>query len=172
METLHPKIVHFPVAMLFLAGLLYLLHFFIRHQNLDRFAFFLHAGGVAATVAAILSGNYAEADIVQTEAIHEIVEEHEFLGMLTAWAFGLLLVWAYLRQKTKVLLEKIAFTGIFVVGLGLLTIAAAHGGELVYDYGAGVKPMKEHLIQQRNKDQGLEGSSQIVPEEAASHSPQ
>ena len=153
METLHPKIVHFPVAMLFLAGICYLLHFFIKNQYLDRFGFFLHLGGTIATVAAIFSGNYAESTIIQTETIHEIVEEHEFLGMLTGWVFGLLLVWAYLRQKSKFMVEKVAFLVIFVLGLGILTIGAAHGGELVYDHGAGVKPMEKHLIEQRNADQ-------------------
>ena len=157
METLHPKIVHFPVAMLILAGVCYLLHFFIKNQRLDRFGFFLHLGGTIATVAAIFSGNYAESTIVQTEAIHEIVEEHEFLGMLTGWSFGLLLVWAYLRHKTKFMIEKVAFMLIFVLGLGILTIGAAHGGELVYEHGAGVKPMEKHLIDQRNHDQEEHG---------------
>ncbi len=159
METLHPKIVHFPIAMLFLAGVCYLLHLFIKNQHLDRFGFFLHLGGTLATVAAIFSGNYAESSIVQTEAIHHIVEEHEFLGMLTGWSFGLLLVWAYLRQKTRFLIERIAFIVIFVLGLGVLTIGAAHGGELVYDHGAGVKPMEKHLIEQRNLDQESPGTS-------------
>jgi len=150
MDTLHPKIVHFPVVMLFLAGICYILHFFLKNQKLDRFGFFLHAGGLLATVAAILSGDYAESNIVQTEAIHELIEEHEFLGMMTAWSFGLLLVWAFLRSKSTILVERIGFVVVFVLGLGLLTIGAAHGGELVYDYGAGVKPMEKHLIEMRD----------------------
>lgn len=152
MDTLHPKIVHFPIVMLFLAGICYLLHFFLKKQRLDKFGFFLHAGGLLATVAAILSGDYAESHIVQTEAIHEIVEEHEFLGMLTAWSFGILLVWAFLRYKSKIMVERIAFVIVFVLGLGILTIGAAHGGELVYDHGAGVKPMEKHLMEIRNAD--------------------
>ncbi len=160
METLHPKIVHFPIAMLFLAGAFYILHLFIKNQRLDRFGFILHLGGTLGTVAAIISGNYAESTIVQTEAIHHIVEEHEFLGMLTGWSFGILLVWAYLRQRSRFLIERISFAIIFAACLGILIIGASHGGQLVYEYGAGVKPMEKHLIDQRNLDQ----ESSVTPD--------
>lgn len=153
LETLHPKIVHFPIAFLFGAGICYLLHFFIKGQRLDRFGFYLHVAGLLGCVAAILSGDYAESAMVQTREIHHIVEEHEFQGMVTAWAFGLLAVWAFLRSKTKFMIERIVFTVVFVLGLGWLTIAADHGGQLVYEQGAGVEPMRKHLIEQRDLEQ-------------------
>lgn len=153
MDPLHPKIVHFPIAFLFGAGICYLLHFFIKNQRLDIFGFFLHIAGLLGCIAAILTGDYDESNLVQTAGIHEIVEEHEFQGMVAAWAFGLMGVWAFLRAKSKFLAEKIVFTLVFWLGLGWLTITASHGGELVYDKGAGVKPMKEQLIQQRDAEQ-------------------
>lgn len=153
MDPLHPKIVHFPIAFLFGAGICYLLMIFIKNQRLDRFGFFLHVAGLLGCIAAILTGDYAESGIVQTERIHEIVEEHEFQGMVAAWAFGLLGVWAFLRAKSKFMAEKIVFILVFWLGLGWLTIASAHGGQLVYDEGAGVKPMEKHLIEQRDIEQ-------------------
>lgn len=153
MEPLHPKIVHFPIAFLIGAGICYLLHFFIKGQRLDRFGFFLHVAGLLGCVAAILTGDYAESNIVQTEEIHHIVEEHEFQGMVTAWAFGLLGVWAFLRSKSKFLIEKIVFVLVFWLGIGWLGIASHHGGQLVYEQGAGVDPMKPHLIEQRDIEQ-------------------
>ncbi len=150
MEPLHPKVIHFPIVMLILAGVCYLLHLFLKKYNLDKFAFFLHVGGLLGCVAALLTGDYAESNIVQTPEIHEIIEEHEFLGQMTTYAFAILGVWAFLRQRSNIALEKIVFVLVFWAGLGLMAIGAHHGGELVYDHGAGVKPMEKHLIEQRD----------------------
>ena len=150
MEPLHPKVIHFPIVMLILAGLCYLLHLFMKGQRFDRFGFFLHVGGLLGCVAALLTGDYAESSIVQTPKIHEVLEEHEFLGQMTTYAFAILAVWAFLRQKSNIAIEKIVFVLVFWAGMGLMAIGAAHGGELVYEHGAGVKPMEKHLIDQRN----------------------
>lgn len=146
MGPIHPILVHFPIAFLVLAAGLHIVSLFVPNQDIRKFAFWLHLAGTAAAVAAILSGDYAEGQIVQNEAIKELAGEHETLGMISGWGFGVLAIWAYLRQKTEVLWERIAFVVVFVLMTTVLLIAAQHGGEMVYEHGAGVAPM-ETIIQ-------------------------
>ena len=151
MVPLHPSVVHFPIALLIAAGICYLAHLFLKDRKLDVVGFFLHAGGLLGCIAAIMTGDYAESNMVQTERIHELVELHEQLGMLSAWAFGLLGVWAYLRQKSNIFVERLVFTVLFVGLLGMLGYGSHLGGKMVYEEGAGVVPMKPILEQQRSK---------------------
>lgn len=147
---LHPSIVHFPIVLLILAGGCYVAHLFVQGKNLDVIAFFLHAGGLLGCIAAILTGDFAESNMVQTPEIHEMVEQHEQLGMLSAYAFGILGVWAFLRQKSKVKLERIAFVVLFVGVIGMMGFSSHIGGKMVYEKGAGVLPMQPILEQQRS----------------------
>lgn len=153
MIPFHPLVVHFPIVLLIVAGVFYLLHFFIKDMKLDKIGFFIHAAGLIGCVAAILTGDYAEAELIQTHDIHELVEEHEMLGMITTWAFGIMAVWAFLRQKSNIRLERIVFTVVFFLGLGFMGVASHHGGQLVYEKGAGVVPMREVIQQQRDHEQ-------------------
>jgi uncharacterized membrane protein len=149
---LHPSIVHFPIVLLILAGGCYVAHLFVKGHKLDLIAFFLHAGGLLGCVAAILTGDYAESNMIQTPEIHEMVELHEQLGMLSAYAFGILGVWAFLRQKSKVKPERILFVILFVGVVGMMGFSAHIGGRMVYEEGAGVLPMQPILEQQRSNN--------------------
>ena len=73
-------------------------------------------------------------------------EQHEMLGMISAWGFGLLVVWAYLRQKSEVLLEKMGFVTLFIGFAVVLGYGAHLGGKMVYEKGAGIAPMEQHLM--------------------------
>ena len=153
MAPLHPKLVHFPIVLLMTAGVLYVLSLFLKGKGLEKLGFFLHAAGLLTSIAAILSGDYAESNIIQTEKIHELVESHETFAMIATWAFGLLGVWAYLRQKSEVAIEKIAFVLLFWGVMGTMAYTAQVGGQLVYEEGAGVAPMQPHLEDIRNREQ-------------------
>lgn len=159
---LHPSIVHFPIVLLILAGGCYIAHLFVKGHKLDLIAFFLHAGGLAGCVAAILTGDFAESSMVQTPEIHEMVEQHEQLGMLSAYAFGILGVWAFLRQKSQIKLERIVFVLLFTGVIGMMGFSSHLGGKMVYEKGAGVLPMQPILEHQRSKtDQSPADSDQI-----------
>ena len=153
---LHPSIVHFPIALLVAAGICYLVSLFLPGKKLEIMGFLLHAAGMVGCIAAILTGDYAESSMIQTPEIHEMVETHEQLGTLSTYAFGILGVWAFLRQKSNIFIEKVVFTGLFLAVIGVLGYSAHLGGEMVYEKGAGVLPMQEILEQQRNDRSVLE----------------
>lgn len=153
MPPLHPVVVHFPIALLVSAALVYLASLVIKGRKLEQVAFGLHVGGLLMTVAAIFTGDYAEHSTAMTHEMHEIIEDHEFLGMMSAYGFGILAVWAFLRSRSTLLLERIGFVVAFVGVTVMLGIAAHKGGTVVYEYGAGIEPMQPHLEQLRLEEQ-------------------
>jgi uncharacterized membrane protein len=145
MSPLHPAIVHFPIALMFAAGALYLAGFLRKTDILLKAAFAMHIAGLVFGVIAILTGDYAESDLIQNEAIHQLAELHEQLAMIATWAFALLAVWAYVRHRSQVKAEQIAFIVVLLAIIGTTGYTAHIGGTMVYQHGAGVAPMKEHI---------------------------
>lgn len=151
--SLHPQTVHFPIALLIAAGVLYVLPFWKRDPLYERGGFLLHIAGVVTLVLAILTGIQAEAEIVHTQAIHQLARNHELLGYAAIWLFGMMLVWRYLRQSAGSQVEKILFVCVFWALLGLMGYSAHLGGKMVYEEGAGVAPMEEILREQFRQEQ-------------------
>ncbi|MEM0995581.1 MAG: DUF2231 domain-containing protein [Bacteroidota bacterium] len=163
MIPLHPSVVHFPVALLIAAGICYVAHLFVKQYRLDVVGFFLHAGGLLGCVAAILTGDYTESNIVQNEQIHSLAERHEQMGMIATYAFGILGVWAYLRQQSNIFAERIVFTVVFVGVIGLLGYGSHLGGRMVYEEGAGVIPMQPIIEQQRDASSPTDATLNNLP---------
>lgn len=145
---LHPLVVHFPVALLLVAALAYLAGLIFPGKGFGTMGFYLHIGGLVGSVAALLTGDAAEAGVIHTPLIHEMVERHESLSQLATWAFGLLGVWVFLRNQSKIALEKWAFVILFWAVCGLMAYSAHLGGRMVYEEGAGVAPMETQLLDQ------------------------
>ncbi|RMG73520.1 MAG: hypothetical protein D6722_03650 [Bacteroidetes bacterium] len=148
----HPFLVHFPLALLVVAGLAYLASLRSPDPFWARSGYLLHLAGLAGLVLATLSGRQAEAGLVMTEAIRELLQTHELMGYGTLWAFALLLVWRYLGVKKPQSLTAWAFGLVFWAMIGLMAWGGWYGGRLVYQEGAGVAPMRPHLEQQLKPD--------------------
>lgn len=149
----HPQLVHFPIALLFVAGAIYVVSFFREEDFWMRMAGLLHIIGTGGLVAAILSGMQAEGQTIHTAEIHAMIERHAILSYVLVWSYTLLYVWYYLRHKRFAKMEKLGFVAVFVILLGVMTFSAHIGGELVYEQGAGVEPYKPILKEQFQKEQ-------------------
>lgn len=150
MLPFHAIVVHFPLVLLLVTGVLYVVGVVRKQDGLLRVGYWMHIAGLVMCVAAILTGDYEESRIVQNADIHELVEQHELLGMVSAWGFGVLGVWAYLRQGSRVLVERVGYVVVYWALLVVLGWAGHVGGRMVFEEGAGVLPMKEHIENERN----------------------
>lgn len=161
--VLHPFTVHFPVAGLAFAALLYIIALFREEENWAWAANVLHMIGLAGAIVAFFSGQQAEGEIVHTEQIHSILALHARFALVIIWMYGLLLVWRYLRAKKWAKGERAGFTLIFCVALGILFYSASLGGKLVYEEGAGVEPYKPTLKEMFQKEQEMKygGSEEL-----------
>ena len=141
---IHPQLVHFPVSMMFGAGLFIIISlFFSKNEVFKEVFFWMMTVGIAGIIAAIISGLMQEDSLVQNHEIHEIMELHEKLGFIIASIFGVLYVWALLRRKKMQKKEHFSMAALMFLVCILLGYSANLGGKLVYQHGAGVEPMKE-----------------------------
>lgn len=157
--SLHPIVVHFVIAGLFVGLPMYLLSFLSRPHFLRPMATTLLVIGTVAAFAAVKSGTDAHGPAERIPGARDAVVHHEELGerVRRVFAVVLLLELASLGlawkmgtagesggagsgsplEKAPRALQLMAAAG-WVFGAFVLFEAAEHGGELVYDYAGGV----------------------------------
>jgi len=134
---LHPKLVHFPLALL-LAGLLFDFCGLIARS--DRAHWAARALTIAGTVMLLFSficGIYAEIWAGRALIPHHQIELHELAANVASWGFVILAAWRLLLAPSR----RFLLTLYAMIGLtwyALLIITAYLGGQLVLDYGAAV----------------------------------
>lgn len=137
----HPMIVHFPIALLFVGFLADATGLILKKDFFSRAGFYLLILGTLGVVAAYLSGNYAGEGVTEAGTLKQALETHENAATLTLW----LMVGAALVRIAMVVLKKYVgiyrWVAFFIFFLGVLSIAKTgfYGGELVYKHAAGVK---------------------------------
>lgn len=161
--NLHPLVLHFPIALLFVAAALDTVGLFSGDRGSWRkSANWLYAIGAVSAVATWYTGTLAADSVFLPTEANAVLTEHADLGLWTAWFFG---VYGALRtgiNATKLGAGTAARLGFFVLGLaglGLITVTATHGAELVYRYGVGVEAVEtapsEPLIQAEAGENGI-----------------
>ena len=130
--SLHPISVHFPIAFLFLAGGLYIFYLFKDEFFYFRAAKLVHLLGLIGLILAMLTGRSAASEIEADSPLTEIVRNHEILGYGAIWAFSMLMVWTYLREKSFKQKELIFFSLLYLLFLGLMVYSSYLGGEIAH----------------------------------------
>lgn len=138
---LHPATVHFPITLIFVVLGLCLWQLFRKPSaDVSTLTFYLHILSELALLITVLTGRSAGQDLSPSESLRDVLDLHEILGYAVIWANGLLLIWMYLRHHRW---KRNELTG-FVIVLGLVCAMMAFsshlGGEMVYEFGAGVLP--------------------------------
>jgi len=127
---IHHMTVHFPIALLFVAGGLYVFGLFHPKHPYSQTAFLLHVIGVIGIGVSVLSGNTIKGEIAPETEAYELLQQHQIVGYVLLWLFGMLLVWRYLRLKKIGKIEHWGFIGLFVAGLGVVVYGAWLGGQM------------------------------------------
>lgn len=144
-ELLHPKLVHFPIALLAVGTLLFVAGLWLGQR--PRWAYLLPAArtllvfGVVGAWAAIWSGNLADAVVGRDLCDPLVLEQHERLsyGMTLLFSAGVLLDWIVLRlQPVRLAAWRSVLVAIYIAGTGLLFYIGHLGGQLVYQQAAAV----------------------------------
>jgi len=172
---LHAALNDLPAALLLLAVLLELASVMLRRPNLRVASYWTMVTGAVGGVLAVLSGLQAEEHIAHGEAVHEIMETHEKLALITLGIFAVVALWRIVRESRMGGTERGAALVLSLVGLGVLLTTAAYGGKLVFDHAAGIPtPVLEGELHERAEGHhhhgaGAEGEAQDehVHDEAA-----
>ncbi|MCP1145034.1 DUF2231 domain-containing protein [Lysinibacillus endophyticus] len=144
---LHPLVVHFPIALLFVAAIIEVVNVFVKKETLNKFGTLLMIIGIVTGVGSYLSGENAEhfAKNAWGKSVHETIELHEFYAGLSLLVFFILLL-LKLIFKHSILKEikwskgaiikgvsSILIVLLCIFGITALIITGHLGGKVVYN---------------------------------------
>jgi len=150
----HPAVVHFPIALLIIAGLIGLVYLIRPFRSEFRFiTWWAMLGGWIGTAVAIGSGLLAQSGLSPDAPFRSLLNWHigTGLGILVLFGFILYRAWLYTTPKARKrrpataandLLDDPRARGwlavLLVVGIVLVVISGWSGGELVFAWGVNV----------------------------------
>ncbi|MUT68347.1 DUF2231 domain-containing protein [Paenibacillus sp. NEAU-GSW1] len=131
-DSLHPIIIHFPIAMLILGSIT--LWISLRKPALySRMTDLLLIGGLATMLVAMITGmrsvDYA---IYKFGAERDLINTHQTLSMITFALFLVLLALKFALRKRPSRWSAALFILLSVAGVVMLFISGDFGGQIVY----------------------------------------
>lgn len=153
---LHPKAIHYPVALLTIYPLLMIIYIFYKNEVLAKSALLLLAGGIAGLVLSLFTGNsafqaFTEANVnhPQIKMLTELIGVHDDFATALTFVFSATFIFnffyfvkSYIKKDTESKIVKNApkiLVAISILGLYFLYKTAEIGGKLVFEYGVGTK---------------------------------
>ncbi|WP_391207090.1 DUF2231 domain-containing protein [Psychrobacillus sp. L4] len=144
---LHPLIVHFPIALLVLGGIIEIVNVFLKSDFWNKVGTVLIIIGVITGVFSLLTGDGAESFAFDHwgRSVHDIIELHSLLANISVIIFGLLAVIKILfkhpNTKFQILknipVRKGLITALVVLlsiaGIATLATTGHLGGKIVYE---------------------------------------
>ena len=141
--NVHPMIVHFPIALLFVGVLVDLIGLAFRERAFWRGAALLfYVGGALGALAAVLTGNAAADSVFLPSEANALLTEHSDLGTYTLWlfgAYGIVRIATYFTRLDTRMSVRLGLTAVAAAGLVLVWQTGEHGSQMVYQYGVGVE---------------------------------
>jgi uncharacterized membrane protein len=139
MPNLHPLIIHFPIALIFVILACDAIGVFFKRKAFFEIGTILSVFALAGAIAAVISGLVAEDSAWKIAQVHETLEDHEtaafiFLGFMVMYtAFRIVF-----RQRIS---EKLGWLSLLLALWGSAIVARVGflGGEMVFHYGTAVK---------------------------------
>ena len=137
LQNYHPLIVHFPIAFIYGASLMYFLAWISASEKLQWTALWMLLLGAVSAAVALLSGFYAAPGLMVSESVRdELLSHHKHLMVSASVVTGVLAVWALASRPMPTRGRYVFLAGLLAVML-LIASGADLGGEMVYGYNAG-----------------------------------
>ena len=137
---LHPRFVHFPIALLMVGSVVLVLSLHPRLRNIRDVGWLNLLLGWIALFPAIASGLIDQARAPTTEEVTRLINQHITGGIALVVIFGYAL-YEWLRRRD--ILDRPERWRVLVplgLGIAVLVITAQWGGQLVYVFNVGRAP--------------------------------
>ena len=162
---LHAAVNDLPAALLLLAVLFELASVILRRPSLRVAGYWTLVAGAIGGVLAVLSGLQAEEHIAHGEAVHQVMETHEKLALITLGIFAVVALWRIVRESRMGGAERGAVLALSLIGTGVLLATASYGGKLVFDHAAGIPtPVLEEEMHERAEGHHHHGAGEEAEE--------
>jgi uncharacterized membrane protein len=137
LQNSHPLVVHFPIALLVTAALVYWLGWLARRETWAWTGLWMLVLGALGAVVAVWTGLGAGESVMIAPRVRDNILIYHKYCMLTAAALSVLLsLWAGLVRPMPYR-GRIAFLLLMAVMAGILAKGADYGGWMVFGYNAG-----------------------------------
>jgi len=151
----HAVLNDLPAALLLVAVLFDVAAALTKRESLMWAGIWTLWAGVIGGWGAVVAGKLASSTIEHGEAIHEIMEKHEHMALLTMSLFTVVLAWRLIR-RFQMPAQELAFTRMLsIVGLLGLVWTGVLGGRLVFQHAAGI-PSQVLQAELQNREKGHE----------------
>lgn len=146
----HALLNDLPAALLVVAVLFDLVAAARRRESLSWAGIWTLWAGVIGGWAAVIAGELAEGSLEHGTAIHQLMEKHEKIALMTMSVFTVVLIWKMIR-RFQLPSQELAITRFLsVIGLAGLVWTGTLGGRLMFDHAAGIDtPTLQTEIQNR-----------------------
>ena len=136
LQNYHPLLVHFPIAFIYGASLMYFLASITASEKLQWSALWMLMLGALGAAAALISGFYAAPGLMVSQSVrHELLNHHKHLMVAASTLTGALTIWA-LASRPMPTRFRVLFMAALLVVMVLIAAGADLGGEMVYAYNA------------------------------------
>jgi uncharacterized membrane protein len=149
----HAVLNDLPAALLTVAVLFDLAAAATKRESLMWAGIWTLWAGVIGGWAAVIAGTIASDTIEHGEAIHEIMEKHENMALITMGVFTVVLGWRLIRRFQMPPQELALTRALSVVGILTLVWTGILGGRLVFEHAAGI-PVKTLRAEIENREAG------------------
>lgn len=136
-QNFHPLVVHYPVALLTLAALLYVVAWVSKRDSWAWPALWMLAIGTLAAALALWTGLRAGAGVMLAQSVREHILIHHKQVMIAAFAMSVLLTAWALYAPPMPQRGRLVFVALMVVMALLIAKGADYGAWMVYGYNAG-----------------------------------
>ena len=135
-HLLHPKVIHFPIALFLGAMGMEVLSLIFKKDDLHRTALHMYIFAAVITPFVVLTG-LQEAEHLHLS--HPILTIHRNFALLTMWGslISLPILWLAKKKGEKVL--RIVFIIFFLTLAAFVSVTGYNGGRMVYEYGVGTE---------------------------------
>jgi uncharacterized membrane protein len=127
-----------PAALLTVAVVFDLAAAALKRESLTWASIWTLWAGVIGGWAAVVAGELAEKSINHGEAIHEIMEKHEHIALMTMGVFTIVLIWKMARRFQMPPQELALTRALSIVGILGLAWTGVLGGNLMFQHAAGI----------------------------------
>ena len=137
MESAHPMVVHFPIALLVTGMGLDATALIFKRPAWHRAALWNLSLGTLGAWVAVWTG-WRAADIAKHSfEIHQVMELHRKLGLATLILASLVVIWRLWKRDRLTNRARILALLVMLAMVGTLSFGAHLGGRLVYEFGVG-----------------------------------
>lgn len=137
LQNVHPLVIHFPIAFLMGAALLYVAAWLLKSERFAHSAFVVLVLGALSLAVAVGTGLYAEQGVMVHLSVRtQLLAPHKQLMLVTSGLGAVLTIWAIVARPFPKK-GRWLFLLLVLAMVGVMTAGSDFGGRMVYGYNAG-----------------------------------